>query len=213
MLKSIFGAGSENKGKRLLVTGMYGLLNSAGGRKTNGIGILGMMSSVSGDGMVKGECVRGKASRRWLWGLVWWSTAESKGWKEEFGDFLGYVNGECMARRGDTWPITCGKLGPTGWLISGQVVQGGTFAWRCGVAGLAGGRRLTCGVQGVGPDVYVWSDGCDLRSRFGTKSYFLKGVIRSVLKGEYMGLIRCVWEGSYKGAIRCVLWNSPGLLK
>ncbi|KAK8972935.1 hypothetical protein V6N11_025431 [Hibiscus sabdariffa] len=159
MLKSIFGAGSENRGKRLLVTGMYGLLNSAGGRKTNGIGILGMMSSVSGDGMVKGECVRGKASRRWLWGLVWWSTAESKGWKEEFGDFLGYVNGECMARRGDTWPITCGKLGPTGWLISGQVVQGGTFAWRCGVAGLAGGRRLTCGVQGVGPDVYVWSDG------------------------------------------------------
>ncbi|KAK8590433.1 hypothetical protein V6N13_057326 [Hibiscus sabdariffa] len=186
MLKSIFGAGSGNRGKRLMVTGMYGLLNSAGGRKTNGIGILGMMSSVSGEGMVwlwwtnhdgweyakehprwserlcfgswwcswkvRGECVRGKASRRWLWGLVWWSTAESKGWKEEFGDFLGYVKGECMVRRGDTWPITCGKLGPYRAVNFWPGCAGGNI--RLEVRGGRLGRRS---------EVDIWRSGCGTR--------------------------------------------------
>ncbi|KAK8503544.1 hypothetical protein V6N13_027387 [Hibiscus sabdariffa] len=215
-------AGFGNRGKGPFDTGMYVVLNSAVGRKTDGIVRLeavwlwwanhdgwGEASALTRwpevlcfgeewlcfwwcSWKVRGEFVRGKAFGWWLWRFVWWSTAESKGRKEEFGDPLGYVNWKCMARRGETRSITCGMLGPTGRLISGQVVQWGTFAWRCGVAGLAGGPRLTCGVQRVWPIKYLWSVGCDIRSQIDMKRCVLKGVIRGVLRGEYKGVIRCV---------------------
>ncbi|KAL4271357.1 hypothetical protein GQ457_13G012300 [Hibiscus cannabinus] len=67
--------------------------------------------------------------------------------------------------------------------------------------GLAGGPRLTCGVQGVLSSAYLWSDGCDFRIRSVMKRCVLKGVKRGVLGGEY------------KGVKRCVLWNNLGALK
>ncbi|KAK8684403.1 hypothetical protein V6N13_040433 [Hibiscus sabdariffa] len=167
---------------------------------------------------VKGEILRGKACGRWLWGSSRRSTAESKGRGKVTGDLLGYVISGCMAcrRKGCTWLFSCGNLGPTGWLFSGQVVQWGTFPWRCGEAGLAGGPRLTCGAQGVLSSAYLWSDRCAFSIRFLMKRCILKGVKRSVLWISLVVLERSVkrnvWKERWKKVMQVYYVNGYGVL-
>ncbi|KAK8684355.1 hypothetical protein V6N13_040385 [Hibiscus sabdariffa] len=138
----------------------------------------------------KREGYRGNASRRWLWCFTRRSTAESKGRGKVTGVFMGNVNGRCMAQRGRvcTWFFLCENLGHTRWLVSRQVVQWGTFSWTCGVVGLAGGLRLTGGVQ--------------------------EGLLsKAALMGNQFGVKRCVSRGYFNGVKRGTLSNQSVMRK
>ncbi|KAK8481271.1 hypothetical protein V6N12_009741, partial [Hibiscus sabdariffa] len=133
----------------------------------------------------------------WLWRISRGSTAESMGRGKVAGKVIGNVGLSCMARveRACTWVYSRKGLGPTGSLFSGFVVQWGTFAWVCEVAGLAGGMTLPSGARGRSQHLVIR---CVLWSR-------LQGLVRCVLGICFCELKRCVLgSGNYK-LIRCVL--------
>ncbi|KAK9031999.1 hypothetical protein V6N11_056284 [Hibiscus sabdariffa] len=184
------------------------------------------------------------SSRWWSWRSPRWSTAESKGRGKGARDFVGNVNCGCMVRRDRvcTWYFMRGKLGPTRWLFSRDVLQWGTFPWMCEVAGSDGGPRLTCGNQGgfllkatlvdrkcdfgIRSGGLKWSvlEGCVNEVKWGILSNRSIALKRNVFGSYHNGVIRvwgivsaemerCVLDSDSMGVKRCVLKSAAVIME